>query len=159
MLHPTRHRNNPPSLPPTNQHTRPTPCCTAHSTASPTPDAKTTTTPLILDLRSTPSFAAHHLPSSLSTPLSALTPTLANNDLFGDPDAIHTVWTDIQALFARADVQEVLEGVKRAGRKVVVVCYDGDAARLGTSVLRDRGVEAYSVGGGWRGLVDGGVLV
>lgn len=35
---------------------------------------------------------------------------------------------------------------------VLVVCYDGDSARVATSVLRARGLEADSVRGGYRAL-------
>ncbi|KAH6844656.1 cysteine synthase [Chaetomium sp. MPI-CAGE-AT-0009] len=124
-------------------------CCTTHPTPTPTG----VTTPLIIDLRSPASFTTHHIPHALNLPLEALTPSLlATGDLFGDPEAVYRVWTGIQALVARPDVGAVLEGVKKEGRAVVVVCYDGEAGRLGTSTLRERGVEAFSVVGGWRGL-------
>lgn len=35
---------------------------------------------------------------------------------------------------------------------ILVVCYDGDSARVATSVLRAKGVEADSVRGGHRAL-------
>lgn len=38
------------------------------------------------------------------------------------------------------------------GRRVLLLCYDGDSARVATSVLRAKGHEADSVRGGFRAL-------
>ncbi|KAK4155287.1 tryptophan synthase beta subunit-like PLP-dependent enzyme [Chaetomidium leptoderma] len=128
----------------------PTTCCPTHSTTLLLPADNTT--PLVLDLRSPQAFQTQHIPHSINLPLAALTPELvANGDLFGDADAVHAVWSGMQALFAGPQVAGLLEGVKRDGRAVVLVCYDGDASRLGTAMLREGGVEGFSVAGGGGG--------
>jgi rhodanese-related sulfurtransferase len=73
--------------------------------------------------------------------------------LFGDPDAVFKVWNPMQTLFAGQEMANTLEDAQRGRRAVVVICYDGDASRLATAMLRDRGLEALSVQGGLAGFV------
>jgi hypothetical protein len=89
----------------------------------------------------------------LNLPLSGLTPTLADGDLFGDPEAVHMTWNAIQGLFSASQGLQLVESIKRSRRAVVVLCYDGDASRLGTSILRQKGVEGFSVKRGFEGLI------
>lgn len=109
--------------------------------------------PLVLDLRSKAAFKAQHIHGSVNTPLDTLTRDLADGDLFGDPDAVFKAWNSIQALFDGREMMKLLEGAKRGRRAVVMVCYDGDASRLATATLRDRGLEAFSVQGGFAGCL------
>ncbi|KAL2257921.1 hypothetical protein VTK26DRAFT_8977 [Humicola hyalothermophila] len=121
-------------------------CCTIHP---PNPSS----TPLILDLRSKAAFTLKHIPGSLSAPLKGLTPDLADGDLFGDAEMVFHVWNSIQAHFATKEMVELLKEATGLGRRpVLVVCYDGDASRLATSTLRHRGIEAFSVQGGFSGI-------
>jgi rhodanese-related sulfurtransferase len=108
--------------------------------------------PLILDLRSKTAFKTQHFPGSLHLPLDGLTPELAGGDLFGDPAAEFFVWNGLQALFAGSRVSGMLKSAERYRLTVLVVCYDGGASQLGTSVLRDRGIEAFNVKGGSEAL-------
>jgi rhodanese-related sulfurtransferase len=124
-------------------------CCHLH----PEPDLYA---PAVLDLRAKTAFEKHHVPGSIHLPLDGLTPELAGGDLFGDPEAVFSIWNSIQSRFSEAGVLKLLEGIKRSQRAVILVCYDGDASRLGTSTLRHQGIEAFSVKGGFRAL--GGVV-
>jgi rhodanese-related sulfurtransferase len=121
-------------------------CCAVHPPNPPS-------SPLILDLRNKAAFRAQHIPGSVNTPLEVLTPDLADGDLFGDPEAVFKVWNPMQTLFAGREMTKLLEDTKQGRRAVVVVCYDGDASRLATAMLRDRGLEALSVQGGLAGFV------
>lgn len=38
------------------------------------------------------------------------------------------------------------------GKRILVLCYDGDSARVATSVLRAKGYEADSIRGGFKAL-------
>ncbi|KAL1844009.1 hypothetical protein VTJ49DRAFT_6413 [Mycothermus thermophilus] len=49
-------------------------------------------------------------------------------------------------------VPGLLEEARRKGGQVVVLCYDGEASRLVTALLRKRGVEGLSVKGGVEGV-------
>lgn len=40
-----------------------------------------------------------------------------------------------------------------AGKNVGVICYNGDTARVATSVLRARGITASSIKGGFQALI------
>lgn len=43
------------------------------------------------------------------------------------------------------------------GHHVLVICYNGDTARVATSVLRAKGIEADSLRGGYQALRDHGL--
>lgn len=121
-------------------------CCSIH----PLENASSST--LILDLRREADFNVRHLPGSYSAALEGLVPDLADGDLFGDAEVVHLTWTRIQALFDQPETSMVLKQAKEGRRAVLLVCYDGDASRLGSSTLRDRGVEAFTVQGGFKEL-------
>ena len=92
----------------------------------------------VLDLRQPVDFHAWHLPGSTNHPLDSLGPHTPSP--FSDPGVLEAQWLELEQRFH--DV---------AGH-VLVVCYDGDSARVATSVLRARGLEADSVRGGHRAL-------
>ncbi|SOV03616.1 uncharacterized protein UDID_19098 [Ustilago sp. UG-2017a] len=50
-------------------------------------------------------------------------------------------------------VGEMMECLRRSEREVLVVDHTGETARLAVSVLRQAGVKAFSVVGGWEALV------
>jgi rhodanese-related sulfurtransferase len=99
----------------------------------------------VLDLRQAGDFHAWHLPGSLNVPLSSVGPHTPSP--FSDPALLEAQWVELEKIFK----DDVL--VSDLGRHhVLVVCYDGDSARVATSVLRAKGVEADSVRGGHRAL-------
>lgn len=118
-------------------------CCLGH------PRAQTPSSILVLDLRGTADFKARHLPGSHSAPVTGLTPELAGGDLFGDASAVHLIWTQVQKTLAQKRVSKLLENARASPQAVVLVCYHGDAARLGCSTLRSQNIEAFSVEGGF----------
>jgi len=86
-------------------------------------------------------------------PLNSLTTELAYGGLFEDADVVFRVWNAIQELFSGSQGLKALEVIKRGQRGAVVVCYDGDASRMVSSTLRHQGIEAFSVKGGFGGLM------
>ncbi|CAG8908556.1 unnamed protein product [Penicillium egyptiacum] len=99
----------------------------------------------VLDLRQQDDFHAWHLPGSTNLPLSSIGPHSPSP--FSDPSVLETQWLELEKIFK----DDVL--VSDLGRHhVLVVCYDGDSARVATSVLRAKGLEADSVRGGHRAL-------
>jgi rhodanese-related sulfurtransferase len=106
----------------------------------------------VLDLRSLAAFTALHVSGSHCISLKGLTPQTADGDLFGDAQAVHWAWSGLKSLFSHDSLVELLKSAQAAKREVLVLCYDGDASRLATSMLRSRGIEASSVQGGWDGL-------
>ena len=122
-------------------------CCAEHPAT-----AKDNKPPVIIDLRSSKDFKSQHFPGSTNLPLRDLTPDLAGNDLFGDAETVHKMWNNLQSLFSTANAQSLLEDTKTNKRAVIVLCYDGDVSRLGSAILRDKGIEACTVKGGFGAL-------
>ncbi|KAJ5824364.1 hypothetical protein N7447_006704 [Penicillium robsamsonii] len=99
----------------------------------------------VVDLRQTDDFYTWHLPGSMNLPLCSVGPHSASP--FSDPGLLEAQWVELEKIFN----DDVL--VSDLGRyHVLVVCYDGDSARVATSVLRAKGIEADSVRGGHRAL-------
>lgn len=61
-------------------------------------------------------------------------------------------WLELEAVFK---AEEALS--KLRGQHVLVICYHGDTARVATSVLRAKGIEADSLRGGYQALRDHGL--
>ena len=124
--------------------------CTQQTPAAGHHDA--TRSPLVLDLRAAHDYEEEHVRESVSAPLVGLSPKTANGDLFGDATAVHWACQELESLLKSKVVSTRLEAAKSENRQMFVVCYDGDASRLATAILRTRGMEAFSVLGGMRGL-------
>ncbi|KAI1498878.1 cysteine synthase [Biscogniauxia marginata] len=101
---------------------------------------------IVIDLRAPEDYLISHVPQSTSLPLPGINPGI--KDLFGDSGMIQAFWTRLHQLF-----DENSKMLCNAS-PVLVLCYDGEVARLATSILRARGVEAHSVLGGYTALVD-----
>ncbi|CAJ2510377.1 Uu.00g050800.m01.CDS01 [Anthostomella pinea] len=99
----------------------------------------------ILDLRQPTDYARFHLPGSANLALACP----RDRSPFSDPEVLAAVWKRLDAMFEAPDA-ELLELVR--GRRVLVLCYDGDCSRVATSVLRAKGFEADSVRRGFTAL-------
>lgn len=99
----------------------------------------------VLDLRKEQDFSTWHLPESINQPVSSIGPHTASP--FSDPKVLHAQWLELEEIFSN----EKLVADLRA-HHVLVVCYNGDSARVATSVLRAKGLEADSVRGGLHAL-------
>lgn len=106
----------------------------------------------VLDLRTAVDFSAWHLPGSVNIPLQSLDSHTPKP--FSDPSVLESQWQELETLFtdARANVVSTLQG-----HHVLVICYNGDTARVATSVLRAKGIEADSLRGGYQALHDHGI--
>lgn len=131
--------------------------------------------PAIIDLRSHSDFALGHLAHSRNIPLSSL--NADDPSPYADAVLLATQFTELNKRFVEAprvehecpgngvaelnelELPEMLACLRRSGREVMVVDYDGETGRLAGSVLREAGVKAYSVVGGWKALVREGVKV
>ncbi|GIZ41546.1 hypothetical protein CKM354_000484600 [Cercospora kikuchii] len=102
---------------------------------------------LIIDFRRQSDYLNFHLPAppSLNIPLRTLSPTSPSP--FFTPDLLATQWRELESLFSESYLQSQFQD-----RKILCFCYDGDTARVATSVLRAKGFEAESVKGGYRAL-------
>lgn len=95
----------------------------------------------VIDLRCARDFRAWSLPESINLPLTSLGPHTTSP--FSDPTVLEAQWVELEKIFNDARLVTEL-----ASHHVLVVCYDGDTARVATSVLRAKGLEADSVRGG-----------
>ncbi|KAB2574468.1 Rhodanese-like protein [Lasiodiplodia theobromae] len=113
---------------------------------------------IVIDLREPSDFAAWHLPGAVNAPLSTVTRGAPSP--FFDSATLERQWRELEAFFS-AQVercsfasQEATDDDEEDGktplrdRRALVVCYNGDTARVATSVLRAKGVEAESIKGG-----------
>lgn len=101
----------------------------------------------ILDLRQPSDFEDFHLPRSVNIPF-------VYHDTpnpFQDPKALESLWNSLESAFTSPtqDIQQLIQD-----KRILVLCYDGDSARVATSVLRAKGYEADNLRGGFAALKD-----
>ena len=101
---------------------------------------------LVLDLRSAKDFYAGHLPQAINVPLESL--SAGQTSPFYDSMTLETQWLELERILGGCMVFQGVDALSLQGKRVLLVCYDGDTARVGTSVLRAKGVLADSVKGG-----------
>lgn len=101
----------------------------------------------ILDLRTAADFSTWHLPGSVNMPLRSLDSHTPKP--FSEPSVLEAQWVELDGLFSDGCVASSLHA-----RHVLAICYNGDTARVATSVLRARGIEADSLRGGYQALRD-----
>lgn len=99
----------------------------------------------ILDLRQPGDFEKEKLPGSINVPLAQP----GTKSPFFDPSLLSSLWTQLEKEFAAPSQQ--LSSLK--SKDTLIVCYDGDSARVAASVMRAKGYEANSLRGGLDGLV------
>ncbi|KAI8957049.1 tryptophan synthase beta subunit-like PLP-dependent enzyme [Daldinia sp. FL1419] len=100
---------------------------------------------VILDIRQPVDFGKFSLPGSVSVPfVGSFTASP-----FSNPAVLEALWLKLDEYFGapNSDVVPLLQG-----RRILVLCYDGDSSRVATSVLRAKGYEADSVRGGFKEL-------
>lgn len=117
-----------------------------------TPRAKLKPATLLVDLRRAEDFALWHLPEAVNVPLQSLDSTTPSP--FYDPATLERQWLELESLFPREEAEDGKLGVPSLrGRRVYLLCYDGDTSRIATSILRAKGVEADSIRGGLRAML------
>ncbi|KAL4803995.1 tryptophan synthase beta subunit-like PLP-dependent enzyme [Aspergillus unguis] len=104
---------------------------------------------VVLDIRTRSDFGTWHLPSSVNIPLQSLNAHTPKP--FSDPAVLEKQWMELESLFKNENVDSL------QGKHVLVICYHGDTARVATSVLRAKGVQADSLRGGYTALRDQGL--
>ena len=73
--------------------------------------------------------------------------TAASPSPFFAPELLDKQWTELESLFSESYLQSQFRD-----RKILCLCYNGDTARVATSVLRAKGFHAESVKGGQQAL-------
>ena len=101
----------------------------------------------VLDLRTAADFATWNLPGSVNIPLHSLDSHTPKP--FTEPGVLEAQWLELEALYSNEGGLSKLNA-----HHVLVICYNGDTARIATSVLRAKGIEADSLRGGYQALKD-----
>lgn len=99
----------------------------------------------IIDLRQPLDFQDFHLPGCINM-------AFVHEDTpspFADPQVLDALWRKLEDSF-KSPCKE-LEDLIRS-KRILLLCYDGDSARVATSVLRAKGCEVDSVKGGFKAL-------
>lgn len=95
----------------------------------------------VIDLRQASDFDQFHLPGSVNMPfVQRGTPSP-----FSDTDVLEDLWGRLENTFKEPD--QKLEALIQ-GKRVLLVCYDGNSSRVAASVLRAKGCEADCIRGG-----------
>ncbi|KAK0737726.1 cysteine synthase [Schizothecium vesticola] len=149
-----RQRLHAPPSPPSSSAEGSPPSGPRPSTALPTPpefgplaEEHPQNPAILIDLRPRESYFRSHVRGAWNVPLME-----PSTDMFGDAKAVEERWWELRRtvdgpLWPRlGEVQE---------RRVLVVCGDGESARMAVAMLRAGGVEAFSVEGGYGGLLCG----
>lgn len=98
----------------------------------------------VIDLRQSIDFVQGSLPRAINVPLSSTTSDTTSP--FFDATQLENTWVELEGLFSSDKITEL------RGRRVLVVCYNGDISRVATSILRAKGVEATNIRGGIKAL-------
>jgi rhodanese-related sulfurtransferase len=102
---------------------------------------------VLIDLRKPDEFIANQVPGSYNLPLQNLSASTPSP--FFDAVMMEKQWKELDAMFS----QNTISAYDLVGKKVGVICYNGDTARVATSVLRAKGIAASSIKGGYRALM------
>lgn len=106
----------------------------------------------VLDLRTASDFDAWHLPGSVNLPLQSLDSRTLGP--FSNSTVLEAQWRELETLFTDP---KVVAPLHEHHPHVLVICYNGDTARMATSVLRAKGIEADNLRGGYKALYDDGL--
>ncbi|KAF2845033.1 cysteine synthase-like protein B [Plenodomus tracheiphilus IPT5] len=109
-------------------------------------DEPTMASRILLDLRKPDDFIAGHVAGSYNLPLQSV--SSSSTSPFFDAFTLEAQWKELDTTFTK----ERISAHELSGKNVYVVCYDGDTARVATSVLRAKGVTANSIKGGIQAL-------
>lgn len=98
-----------------------------------------------MDLRRQLDHNHDSMSPSINIPLKSLHADSASP--FYAPEVLDQQWRELEGLFSQSFLQSQF-----VGKRLLCLCYDGDTARVATSVLRSKGFDAESIKGGFRAL-------
>ncbi|KAI0835877.1 tryptophan synthase beta subunit-like PLP-dependent enzyme [Hypoxylon sp. FL0890] len=99
----------------------------------------------IIDLRQPADFEKFNFPGSVNLPFA----DPSSPSPFSNPAGLEALWLKLEDCF-KTPQEELLSLLQ--GKRILLLCYDGDSSRVATSVLRAKGYEADSVRGGFRAI-------
>ncbi|KUJ13622.1 putative cysteine synthase B [Mollisia scopiformis] len=102
----------------------------------------------VLDLRTKEEFQMFHLPEAVSLSISSL--KADSPSPFTDARLFDQQWRELEGLFGGGSLETSSLLAKELSRKerVLIVCNDGDTARIAASILKAKGAKAECIRGG-----------
>ncbi|KAH8588190.1 tryptophan synthase beta subunit-like PLP-dependent enzyme [Bisporella sp. PMI_857] len=97
----------------------------------------------ILDIRSAADFEAHRVYGAVNLPFSTVSSTSISP--FEDIAVLEAQWKEGKKILDKNELTALLKNEKPT---MVVICYNGESARMSTSILRAQKIKAFSVKGG-----------
>ncbi|KAJ5138902.1 uncharacterized protein N7515_003750 [Penicillium bovifimosum] len=97
----------------------------------------------IIDLRAGSDYDESHIEQSINISLQTL--SSKTESPWKNPKILKQQWEELDGLLSQHN------SIIKTNR-VLLICYDGSVSRIGASILRAKGVEAFSLRGGYRGL-------
>lgn len=101
---------------------------------------------VLIDLRKPDDFLENSIPGSYNLPLQSM--NSATSSPFFDPTVLEQQWKEIDGMLS----YNTISAYDLSNKNVGVICYNGDTARVATSILRAKGIAASSIKGGIRAL-------
>ncbi|KAF4637610.1 hypothetical protein G7Y89_g481 [Cudoniella acicularis] len=97
----------------------------------------------IIDIRSAADFATHRLCGAINLPFSSVSSTSMSP--FEDIAVLEAQWKEGKKILDKNKLTALVGSEKSV---MVVICYNGESARMSTSILRAQKIQAFSVKGG-----------
>ncbi|KAG8631575.1 hypothetical protein KVT40_000715 [Elsinoe batatas] len=114
---------------------------------------------VVIDFREKVDFESSHFPFANNLNLESISRNTPSP--FKDTQTLCDQWRELEKIFedksqatGSAAFMRLLDDEpsrldRLRNKPVLAICYDGNTARVATSVLRAKGIEAWSVAGGW----------
>ncbi|KAF2141920.1 uncharacterized protein K452DRAFT_227743 [Aplosporella prunicola CBS 121167] len=102
---------------------------------------------ILLDLREANDFNERHLPGAVNIPMNSVKKSLPSP--FFNSEVLRDQWQAMESFFGEQVKRCTIPGVSSLqGRRVLMTCYTGDTARVATSILQAKNIDAHSIAGG-----------
>jgi cysteine synthase A len=106
----------------------------------------------VLDVRPPDEFALAHLPGAINLPIKSLTSVSASP--WQDSTVMAAQWRELESLFGGGTLETAspLAQILCRNTKVLLICRNGDTARIAASILGAKGAKTENLQGGMEGL-------
>lgn len=106
----------------------------------------------VLDVRPRTEFAVSHLPGSVNIPIASL--SIDSASPWENSHVMAAQWRELESIFGGGSLDTVspIAQILLQNRKVLLVCKNGDTARIAASILGAKGAATENLKGGMQAL-------
>lgn len=106
----------------------------------------------VLDVRHPDEFSQAHLPDAINLPIKSY--TNSSSSPWRDSHVMAAQWKELESLFGGGSLEKAspLAHILCQNSKVLLVCRNGDTARIAASILGAKGARTENLRGGMEGL-------